>query len=55
MVPAEVRDRGQEMTDDEVIAAFVANGQTEGYARVYLDRLRGRARGPVEGLPDTLA
>lgn len=41
IVPAEVAERGDEMTDDEVVAAFVAQGRTEAYARVWLDSRRG--------------
>lgn len=41
IVPAEVVERGDQMTDDEVIAAFVAHGRTEAYARVWLDSRRG--------------
>lgn len=54
IVPPEVAERAEEMSDDEIVAAFVANGETEGYARACLEAIRGR-RPQIPGLPDTLS
>lgn len=40
-VPPTVAERLDDMTDDEIVAAYVANGETEDYARACLPMLRG--------------
>lgn len=45
ILPPEVAAHAEQMTDDEIVAAFLANGQTEGYARTCLDAIRGRRTG----------
>jgi hypothetical protein len=42
-VPPAVAERLEDMTDDEIVAAYVANGETEAYARACLPMLRGEA------------